>query len=410
MARPWLLFALAAALGSSSGCGTTSTAARDAGARDGSVVDAGALDADADAKPPPGDPCGDLSGLEADSPWPMPGGCPKRPGFRPKLQGAGQPTLSFSFGVASRPTSPVVAADGSVYFGTAEGKLDALSGQGKKKWDVDAGAPITQSPVVLAGGHVVFVTTSGKITLVGADGEQKAQATLPPSPSSPLVGPDGTLYLTASDGKLHALAKDTLAERYASDVGDAPGSEPGNAVTLGDGGVLWVATRNGSLSRVTFDGRSTVVYKAGAGFAAAPSVTASGDVVAASSDGTLHMIGPDGTLRYRAALGSASAGGPALSPEGAVYVPTRAGKLLGIDQAGKEIFAFAPFGIPSEAIVGSDGIVYFGADDGKFYAVAPSGRLVWAASARSPTRAASALSGSGLVLVPSDGALVGLGP
>ena len=75
-------------------------------------------------------------------------------------------TLSFGEGRVGWQGSPVVDVEGTVFAGSADRHVYAVRPSGEKLWEFDAGDPI----------H-----------------------------SSPAIGPDGTLYIGTTGGKLYAL-------------------------------------------------------------------------------------------------------------------------------------------------------------------------------------------------------------
>lgn len=103
--------------GSMSGAGSTQDA--------GSTKDAGST---SDAGPTRS--CG--AGLQAGAPWPMFGGCERVGGWSPAVGPASPTTLWFFPAAVS--AQPAIAADGTVYVGTDDGKLYALRSDGSVKW------------------------------------------------------------------------------------------------------------------------------------------------------------------------------------------------------------------------------------------------------------------------------------
>ena len=129
--------------------------------------------------------------------------------------------LKFSIPFSSDITTVPSAANGAVYFGCKNGKLYALTNAGKLKWvePVNLGAPIYGSPVI-AGDTVIVGASKGVLAAVDAEnGQLKWKYTVLPSmleqgklkyvsiAASPVVS-NGTLYVLADDGALHAFRYD----------------------------------------------------------------------------------------------------------------------------------------------------------------------------------------------------------
>jgi outer membrane protein assembly factor BamB len=152
--------------------------------------------------------------------------------------------------------------------------------------------------------------------------------------TTPVIGGDGTLYTTTSEGKLFALNPDKT-QRWAYDAGGAISGPP---VVAGDGTVYAIA-------------------------------------------GTaLHAVNPDGTLRWSSELGGV-AHGPALAADGTTYLVTGDGQLIAVDSDGTKTWSLAlggrAFAAPS---IDATGMVYVMTAGGVVHAVTPDGTPKWTLS------------------------------
>lgn len=370
---------------------------------DAAAPDAGA-DAEVDATEPaaPEDPCLGATGYAEGSAWPMRGGCPRRPSSRARLRGPSNGTLAFTYATTGRATSPVLTEGGLVVFGTDDGRVVAVSAAGQKQWDVDFGRPVSVSPFVRSAEEIVVAGNDGRIArLAVADGSIRGEEPGAREPSELLPLGDGVAY-TAADKKLHRTSQD-LREVSALDVSSR------EAPTLAKDGAILVAGDDGALRRVEGT-QTTVIYRAPAALTFAPAIGFYGDVFVVGKDDVLRSLAPSGALRFERPLGSPALAAPATSPDGAVYVATTAGKVLGFDRTGKETVSFAPLGVPEAPIVGAQGNAFFGAEDTKIYAVLPTGRLAFAGSLRVRARGQGALSEGGMLFLPVEGGIAGVGP
>ena len=79
------------------------------------------------------------SAVLADSPWQMFRHDLRHTGISP-FKGAQTNKLKWKFGVEKRITSsPAIGLDGTIYFGSVDGKLYAVSPEGKLVWTVQLG-------------------------------------------------------------------------------------------------------------------------------------------------------------------------------------------------------------------------------------------------------------------------------
>ena len=120
------------------------------------------------------------------------------------------PTTSFV------ESSAAISADGgTIYIGSLDGSMYALTPAGAKRWSVAAGTG-SSSPAVGADGSICFGTLSTfKVCAVSANGGVQWSFPAPDYAfSSPVIGPDGTIYAGAGT-KLYALyGSNSLASAY----------------------------------------------------------------------------------------------------------------------------------------------------------------------------------------------------
>ena len=103
-------------------------------------------------------------------------------------------------------SSPVIGADGTVYFGSADNCLYAVSPNGSQKWRyatigaVVSSAAICSDGTVLAGSvdSWVYAVTSGGSTEWRFPADDCLYASI-------AVGADGTIYAVSCDGFLYAI-------------------------------------------------------------------------------------------------------------------------------------------------------------------------------------------------------------
>ena len=103
---------------------------------------------------------------------------------------------------------PIVDGSGNVFFGAGDGKIYALSSQGKLKWEYELQIPPSTS-VMLLEEDVLCVGGAGKLFLLSSSGEFITDIEVGVAPlAEAIVGPDGTLYVPSLDGFLHAFKGD----------------------------------------------------------------------------------------------------------------------------------------------------------------------------------------------------------
>src|SRR5574337_1081606 len=136
----------------------------------------------------------------ADSPWPM---------FRHDLRHTGKspsisvqkPSLKWSFQTNGPVTSsPAIGADGTIYFGSQDKKLYAITRDGKLKWTFETQGEIESSPAVRKDGTILFGSWDSHLYALKPDGtllwKYKSEGGII---SSPAIGNDNTIYVGSWD-------------------------------------------------------------------------------------------------------------------------------------------------------------------------------------------------------------------
>eukprot|EP01043_Picozoa_sp_COSAG02_P045888 COSAG02_NODE_4241_length_5596_cov_4.207932_5_plen_330_part_00 len=119
--------------------------------------------------------------------------------------------LKWSFATGGNVnSSPAVGDDGTVYVGSEDQKLYAVTPEGQLKWSFATGGrrrgPVRSSPAVGADGTVYVGSVNQKLYAVTPEGQLKwSFHTGSMVDSSPAVGDDGTVYVGSDDQKLYAV-------------------------------------------------------------------------------------------------------------------------------------------------------------------------------------------------------------
>ncbi len=123
---------------------------------------------------------------------------------------------TFSTGGAIT-TKPAVSSNGStIYFGSDDGYVYAVNSNGTLLWQFDTGTAVKSSPALSnSGNYVYFGTGLETFYALRADTGAFVWSNTPfPNNafwSSPVVGPDGTVYVGNDNGRLYAFNGSTGA-------------------------------------------------------------------------------------------------------------------------------------------------------------------------------------------------------
>jgi len=114
-------------------------------------------------------------------------------------------------------SSPVIGDDGTVYFGSADSLIYAISSSGELVWSYDAGSPIYGSPTLLPDEKLAIGTNDGRLLVLSSNGElvwfyQTDSSLIAP----PLVTNNGMIYVGSTDGIIYGLVDPDLASQNLS--------------------------------------------------------------------------------------------------------------------------------------------------------------------------------------------------
>ncbi len=103
-------------------------------------------------------------------------------------------------------SSPAIGSDGTIYVGSVDGKLYAISSSGNLKWSFATGGAIYSSPAIGSDGTIYVGSYDDKLYAINSDGTLKWSYTTGDAVcSSPAIASDGTIYVGSSDYKLYAI-------------------------------------------------------------------------------------------------------------------------------------------------------------------------------------------------------------
>ncbi len=314
---------------------------------------------------------------------------------RSSFVGPAQPTLKWAtqvdMGYPSE-TAPVIAADGSIYAISFMGSLVAFTPAGVKKWPVrfSIGDTTATTPAIGTDGTVYVGTDDGRLFAVSPDGTAKwaqpydvdvdpTETVLVRSSgifnrSSPLIAPDGTIYIGARSHDEHGLLVAVKPD------GTAKWTQP------------FKTDDHGACDRfspaLAADG---TIYIGSGAYNQAPAAQ------------KLYAVNPDGTLQwaFSAGNGTGPSSSASVAPDGTIYVAF-GNKLYAITPAGAAKWA-QPIVLGGASLstpaLGADGMIYLGASDGKLYAVQPTGVVKWTFATDSAISASALIDAAGTIYI-----------
>jgi outer membrane protein assembly factor BamB len=333
--------------------------------------------------------------LQSGSPWPK---------FRANAAQDGatavkpQPTggTFFDFQTAKGIfSSPVIAADGTIYIGSADRTFYALAPDGSVKWKLLTDEIIDSSALLDDEGRVYFGSGDGFLRALDAKSGDLVWKTAadPPSVNAALINwfegnvaiaPSGMLYVPNDNWFVYGVDRATGAITERLRVPDQTWSLPAVDVQTGN---FFVGNNN----VVEFLGSNLFAFdKKGAGtwdkfvsvgsIAASPMLTPEGLVVVGGFDGFVRAYDPkSGDVRWEFGTRDHLYASPSRLPDGTIVQASTDGTIYALDpKTGTQKWAYDTRDpIRSSPSVDGAGNLYFGSGDGRMYVLNPDGTLRW---------------------------------
>jgi outer membrane protein assembly factor BamB len=226
--------------------------------------------------------------------------------------------------------------DGTIYVGYVDG-LYAVNPDGTLRWSFGTGDQVRSSPTVASDGTIYFGSDDEYLYAVNPDGSQKWRYQTGGSVySSPAIGADGTVYAADNwDDLLYAIAPNGTL-KWTFGTGRAIESSP----AIGPDGTIYIGSEDNYLYAVNPDGSQKWKYNTGGDVHSSPTVDADrGAIYVGSNSDKVFAIDTSGTLMWETSLGhDVGYSSPALSdPNDVLYIGDVSGKFFVIDIDSGEI-------------------------------------------------------------------------
>jgi len=227
-------------------------------------------------------------------------------------------------------------------------------------------------------------------------------------PSSPAIGPLGTIYVGSPDSCLHAVDHDGT-RLWRCRIWHPLQASPAVAAD----GTVYIGSPDNGLYAVLPTGTLKWRFHANSEVLGAPAIAADGTIYIGTNDYGIHAVNPDGSLRWHRTTAGGVTAFPVIAADGTIYLGTP-GSLFAFNPDGTQRWVCGTGnGVPgSDPAVGADGTIYFGTNSGSldFYALRPDGTVKWRLAGNS-ARSSPAVGAAGVLYFGSaDGCFYALKP
>ncbi|HKE18684.1 MAG TPA: PQQ-binding-like beta-propeller repeat protein [Kofleriaceae bacterium] len=308
--------------------------------------------------------------------------------------------------------SPTIGPDGTIYVGSHDGSLYAVSPEGAVKWSFKTGDRIWSTPAVTQDGTVYTGSDDDNLYAIDAAtgrerwrfrvGDCKAPTGFGPegtrcdADGGPTLGPDGTIYL-GGDGVYAVWPDGSLRWKLATaeHVSAAP--------ALAADGTVYAVCQDDVLYAIRPDGTKAWSIRTSEDLESSPAIGPDGMIYFGGDDGALYAVSAEGSIKWKVLTGADVRSSPSIAGDGTVYVGSYDRNLYAIAPGGAVKWRFAAADkIHGAPAVARNGVVLIGSQDDHLYAVSPAGVLLWFLELEDDVDAAPVLSESGVLYAAGD--------
>ncbi len=151
-------------------------------------------------------------------------------------------------------SSPAVGADGTIYVGSDDQRMYAISPEGQKKWDYLTNGPIQSSPALGADGTIFFASDVTFYALRPDGTEAWKNPYGSTTQSTAAVRADGTIIFGADDGKVRALNPADGSAKWTFDTKTGVGNYIESSPVIAPDGSIYVGSLDGNLYKIAGNG------------------------------------------------------------------------------------------------------------------------------------------------------------
>ena len=281
-------------------------------------------------------------------------------------------------------SSPAIGSNGTIYVGSEDSCLHAITDEGTQKWRFVTNGMIWASPAIGSDGTIYVGSHDGNlyaITDEGAQGNLKwsfAISTWNEIESSPAIGSDGTIYVGSGD-TLYAITDEGTHGSWK--WGFFTGGKIFSSPAIGSDGTIYVGSYDNNLYAINPDGTEKWVFATTGEILSSPAIASDGTIYVGSLDGMLYAITDEGTQKWSFLANGHIISSPAIGSDGTIY-----GGVMNFQLADIQFYAITDEGdhgnlkwteylgvLQSSPAIGSDGTIYAGGAYGRLWAITDEG-------------------------------------
>lgn len=220
-------------------------------------------------------------------------------------------------------SSPIIAADGTIVFGSRDDYVYAMNPDGTLKWKYKTGNDVRSSPAMDPYGMIYIGSHDQKLYAFNSDGDLSwTFASSGPIFSSPCIDLDNRIYFGTMDNKVYCI------DRWGNEVWhyDTTGSHISSPGLDEDLGVLYIGSDDHKFYAINLDGTLKWTFPVGGNIRTCPAIDAEGYIyIRDRGPGwKVYCIDPDGNEVWQMNTESEYlyelSASPSISNDGSLYI------------------------------------------------------------------------------------------
>lgn|GEM_PF-1166001 len=225
-------------------------------------------------------------------------------------------TVLPAIGTPSINSSPTLGGDGTLYFGSDNKNMYAFNPSGTSKWSLSTSNEVDSSPSIGPDGTIYWGARDNIIRAFAPDGRQKWTFTTQGMMNSSMaVGADGTLY-TGAGNQLYAITPEgKIRWQFSARAGSQYPSSP----AIGPDGTIYICFSGGGLYAVDATGAQKWVVSTYSASYSSPAVDAEGTIYLGLGPYNISAYNPDGSQKWKFSTRGDSWSSPAITADGTIY-------------------------------------------------------------------------------------------
>lgn len=295
-------------------------------------------------------------------------------------------------------SSPTIGKDGTIYIGSTDSCLYALSPDGKITWKYKTGGSINSSPTVGLNGIVFIGSNDNYLYAINPNGSFEWKfKTGGAIYSSPAIASDGTIYVGSYDDYMWAINSNGT-EKWKFKTGGDIYSSP----SINTDGIVYFGSKDDNFYAINPDGTEKWKYKTGGDINSSPAISKSGYVYVGSNDDYLYAFNLDGTIKWRYKTGGDIVSSPSTSKDGNIYIGSKDDYFYSFKQDGTLNWKYKTGGdIESSPAITDDETIYIGSNDDYLYSFDSKGLINWKYKTQGDLRSSPVINSDGYVFIGS---------